>query len=112
MNKRAVGSEKEQIAAEYLKENGYEVLMCNYRCKLGEIDIVAKDGAYLVFVEVKYRKNLKMGSPLEAVNPAKQQKIRKVCEWYLMENRLNDVPIRFDVVGILGEEITLVKNAF
>lgn len=112
MNKRMVGSEQERIAAEYLKECGYEILECNYRCKLGEIDIVARDGAYLVFVEVKYRKNLKMGSPLEAVNTAKQQKIRKVCQWYLMEKRFNDVPIRFDVVGILEKEITLIKNAF
>lgn len=112
MNKRAVGSEKEQIAAEYLKDCGYEILECNYRCRLGEIDIVAKNGAYLVFVEVKYRKNLKMGSPLDAVNIAKQQKIRKVCQWYLMEKRFNDIPIRFDVVGILGNEITLIQNAF
>lgn len=112
MNKREVGSRQEGIAAEYLKKNHYEILECNYRCKLGEVDIIARDGKYLVFVEVKYRKNLKMGSPLEAVGSRKQNRIRRVCEWYLMEKRLLDIPVRFDVIGILGQEIVLVKNAF
>lgn len=112
MNKREIGSRQERIAAEHLKENNYEILEFNYRCKLGEADIIARDGKYLVFVEVKYRKNLKMGSPLEAVGVKKQNRIRKVCEWYLMEKGICDIPVRFDVVGILGEQITLIKNAF
>lgn len=112
MNTRKTGSEKESLAAGYLINNGYEVIECNYRCRLGEVDIIAKDGDYLVFAEVKYRKSLKMGSPFDAVGYQKQNRIRKVCQWYLMEKHLNDIPVRFDVVGILDQEITVIKNAF
>lgn len=112
MNKRETGARYEQIAAEYLKKCGYEIIMLNYRCKLGEIDIVAGEGDYLVFVEVKYRKSLVAGEPLEAIDFRKQAKIRKVCQCYLMEHKVYDKPIRFDAVGILGNEVTLIKDAF
>lgn len=112
MNKREVGTAYEQFAAAYLKELGYEIVEANYRCPVGEIDLVAKDGSYLVFVEVKYRKNLAAGSPFEAVNTKKQQTIRQVARWYLAERHGEDMPVRFDVAGILGEEITIVKDAF
>lgn len=112
MNKRKIGAAYEQFAAEYLRGLGYEIMKANYRCPLGEIDLVARDGAYLVFVEVKYRKSLKAGSPFDAVDKRKQQTIRRVAQWYLTENGFYDTPVRFDVAGILGEEITIIKNAF
>lgn len=112
MNKRKIGALYEQIASEYLKSMGYEMIQANYRCPSGEIDLIARDGAYLVFVEVKYRRSLRTGSPLEAVGVKKQQTIRRAAQWYLTENHLDDVPVRFDVAGILGEEITVIKNAF
>lgn len=111
-NKRAVGARYEKQACEYLEKQGYQILMCNYRCKCGEIDIIAKDGDYLVFCEVKYRKNGKKGNPLEAVTPAKQRTISRCAMTYMLSHGFAEVPCRFDVVGILDDEITLIKNAF
>ncbi len=112
-NKRAIGSHYEAKAAEFLKKQGYEILDCNYQDRYGEIDLVAKDGDYLVFVEVKYRSNLKNGYPEEAVTDKKQQKIRHGARYYLYRHDYSeDTPCRFDVVSILGEEIRLVCNAF
>ncbi len=113
MNQREVGTSYEQKAGVFLTKKGYQVLEYNYRCRIGEIDIIAKDGAYLVFVEVKYRKNAKKGYPIEAVGLRKQQKISMVASYYCMQKGMWDtVPCRFDVVAILGEEITLLQNAF
>ena len=80
MNKREKGTEYEAVAAKYLEGCGYEIISLNYRCRVGEIDIIAKDEEYLVFVEVKYRKNERMGSPFDAVDFRKQQKIIKVSQ--------------------------------
>ena len=70
-------------AAAYLKKKGYRILEANFRCRFGEIDLIARDGAYLVFIEVKYRSSLKDGDSLEAVNRRKQRKIIRVAEYYL-----------------------------
>ena len=75
MNRRKIGQEQEELAAKYLEEKGYEILERNYRIRTGEIDLIARDARYLVFIEVKYRKNLQMGDPLEAVDVRKQQRI-------------------------------------
>lgn len=111
-NRRAVGAEYERQAGVYLKRLGYELLEYNYRCKKGEIDIVARDGEYLVFCEVKYRSSLKKGYPLEAVNMKKQRILSQCAMYYLMQKGLADVSCRFDVISIAGREITLIKNAF
>ncbi len=112
MNNKEKGNEGEQRAAFYLKTHLYKIIQMNYRCRLGEIDIIAKKGSCLVFVEVKYRKNANMGQPYEAVNYQKQQRIKKVAAWYLMEKNLGDVECRFDVISILDSKITHFKNAF
>ena len=89
------------------------VIMRNYRSKKGEIDIVAQDGDYIVFVEVKYRKNDSYGYPEEAVDFKKQNRIRFTARQYLVHERLGvTVPVRFDVVAILGNEIKHIKDAF
>lgn len=112
-NRRQKGSSYERLAAEYLLEQGYEILEMNYRCKLGELDIVARDGAYLVFAEVKYRKNASKGLPEEAVNVKKQQIISRVAAYYCMKHGIGEtIPCRFDVVAFLGDGIHLIKNAF
>ena len=111
-NRRKIGSEYERLAGAYLEKHGYEILEYNVFSRAGEIDIVAKDGAYIVFVEVKYRNDDRYGQPLEAVSVSKQRTISKCALSYLKKHRLWDVPVRFDVVGILGNEITLIKNAF
>lgn len=113
INKRSIGSQFEQVAANYITEQGYLLLDKNFRCKVGEIDIIAKDHNYLVFVEVKYRKNICQGQPREAVDYFKQKKICSTALYYLMKKKISvDTPIRFDVVDILGNEINLIKNAF
>ena len=107
------GSRYEQLAARYLEQKGMDVLELNYRCRTGEIDIIARDGGYLVFVEVKYRRDDKMGNPKEAVDRKKQKKISMTASYYLMrECGRMDIPCRFDVAAVLGEQIEVVKNAF
>lgn len=112
LNKRELGTQKELLAMQYLRQQGMIILERNFRCRMGEIDLIARDGSYLVFVEVKYRTTNRYGSPLEAVNVRKQQTIRKVAQYYLLGRKQTDAPVRFDVVGICGEEITHIKNAF
>ena len=113
MNRRAEGSAHERQAAAYLEERGLKILEYNYRTARGEIDLIARDRDMLVFVEVKYRADASKGNPLEAVGPAKQERVRRTAAWYLMKKGISqEVPCRFDVVGILGKEIVLVADAF
>lgn len=85
----------------------------NYRCRNGEIDIIAKDGEYLVFCEVKYRRDLKYGEGLEAVDLKKQRKISMCALYYITEKGMDRMPVRFDVVSILGDgKVKVVKDAF
>lgn len=112
-NKRSEGMRYEEYAAACLEQQGYQILDRNYSCKLGEIDIVAKDGGYLVFVEVKYRSGLQGGMPEEAVDYRKQKKISQVALYYCMKHGYaEDTPCRFDVVAVLRKEVHLIKNAF
>ena len=111
-NNRSVGTTYEKVAGEYLQSLGYEILEYNYRCRQGEVDIVAWQGEYLVFVEVKYRRTDHMGQPLEAITFAKQKKICRCARQYLYQHRMADVAVRFDVVSILGDEICVIPNAF
>ena len=105
-----MGAAYEEKAAAYLKGRGYHILKKNYRCPLGEIDLIAEENGYLVFVEVNYRRTSRLGTGAEAVNANKQRRISGVARWYLMEHGM--CPCRFDVVAINGEEITLIRNAF
>ena len=111
-NKRRVGAEYEKVAGEYLKSCGYEILEYNFRCRAGEVDIIARDRGYLVFCEVKYRSGAAMGHPLEAVGFHKQQVISRCALWYLTLRQLTGALCRFDVVSIEGRDIILIKNAF
>ncbi|MDR3262719.1 MAG: YraN family protein [Clostridiales bacterium] len=112
MNTKYEGLHGEVAAAEYLKKNGFEILETNFASYYGEIDIVARDGKYLVFVEVKSRLSLKYGRPAEAVTPDKIKKIRKTAVFYAVKNNCTDKDMRFDVIEILRDEITHIKNAF
>ncbi len=115
MQKNTYGKTSEIIAANYLKEKGYKILATNYKNKIGEIDIIAKDKKTVVFVEVKARMTKAFGHPLEAVDERKQFKIRQVAQLFLMENKLTENSCRFDVVSILGYEdlkIEHIENAF
>ena len=113
MNKRKTGTFYEKQAARYLESRGYEILWHSYRCRFGEIALVARDGAYLVFVEVKYRSGRAMGEGSCAVDVRKQRRICSTAAWYLMEYHLPETtPCRFDVVSVDGEEISLIQDAF
>jgi putative endonuclease len=113
MNKREQGSHYETMAAEYLKNKGYEIILQNFFSKNGEIDIIAKDTDTLVFCEVKYRSNTRYGLPEEAVDYRKQDKIRKTAAYYLYRNNFPvETRVRFDVIAVLGEKITHIEDAF
>ena len=110
------GKEGEKIAAALLKKNGYRISEINFRCVLGEIDIIARDKGELVFIEVKTRKSGELGYPEQAVGIRKQKKMSQLALWYMQKNKINDADARFDVVAITmlpsGNEIRLIKNAF
>lgn len=110
-NRRKVGAAYERAAGDYLASHGYEILEYNYRCRQGEIDLVAKDGNYLVFCEVKYRRK-GAGDPLEAVDMRKRQRLCMSARHYLLTHHIEGTPCRFDVIGIQEEKITLIRNAF
>ena len=113
MNRRAEGSAHERQAAAYLEERGLKILEYNYRTARGEIDLIARDRDMLVFVEVKYRRDSRMGYPEEAVTPAKQRTIRQVAAAYLSERGGSGrLACRLDVVAVLGDEITWIPDAF
>jgi putative endonuclease len=113
---KELGRRGETLAVQYLKKNGYQLIQRNYICKMGEMDIIAKEKDTLVFVEVKARTSTAFGPPQLAVNPAKQRQLSKVALNFLKEKRIEDSKARFDVVAILlgegGDEIELIKDAF
>ena len=114
--KLSLGKLGEEKALSFLKKKGYRILAQNYRCRVGEIDIIARDGKIIAFVEVKTRTSLRYGSPFLAVDLRKQKKIARVAVSYLKEKRATRRICRFDVVGVTlfaeGEKIELIKDAF
>ncbi len=111
-----LGKAGENYACEELRRRGYVILARRYRTRHGEIDIVARDGDILVFVEVKTRSTDAFGAPLDAVTPLKQQKIAKMAADYLTRSQLSRVACRFDVVGVMigkgKTRVEVVINAF
>ncbi|MCI5167945.1 MAG: YraN family protein [Candidatus Electrothrix sp. GM3_4] len=111
--RKATGRSGEDLAAQHLEQQGYTILERNYRLRIGEIDIIARDKEYLVFIEVKTRRSRRIGNPFEAVDIRKQKKIVKIASAYLQGKEL---PVRFDVVAVyLNEQdvrIEVLKNAF
>ncbi len=97
---KKLGETGELLAANFLAEKGYSIIQRNFRCKAGEIDIIAGDGDYLVFVEVKTRRSLNYGSPVEAVDMRKQQQIYRTALFYLQQNSIDNQDIRFDIIAI------------
>jgi putative endonuclease len=121
-HKKDLGAKGEKFAVRYLKSKGYRILECNYRVRLGEIDIIAEQDKTLVFVEVKTRTDTLYGSPFESVTFKKQQQLSRVALEYLSTGEgLGNRPARFDVVGVRlngcnteykDAEIELLQNAF
>ena len=118
MEKREIGAWGEDIAAEHLRANGYTIIERNFSCRLGEVDIIAEGGGYLVFAEVKLRKDWRFAEAREFVDSKKQEKIIKTARYYLMKHD-TDLPVRFDVIEIYGApgsgekpQIGHIENAF
>ncbi len=114
--RQKLGQSGESLALQYLQKRGYKLLEKNYRNRIGEIDIIARDGDTLVFVEVKARRSERYGSPRLAITPHKQRKISQTALAYLKYTRQMDCRARFDVVfvksGGVRPEIELIQNAF
>ena len=114
--RKQFGLTGEALAERHLKQAGYRILERNYRTKLGEIDIIAKDRDTIVFIEVKTRRSEHYGSPKWAVTPKKQRKISMVALLYLKSTRQSQAKARFDVVSIgpmqENARIEIIKNAF
>jgi len=110
------GFEVERQAVVFLQEQGLRIHQTNFRCKLGEIDIIAYDVNTLVFVEVRHRQSQRFGSPAETITYYKQQKLIKTAQFYLQKQRLN-IPCRFDIIESVGRaggdhSMNWIKNAF
>ena len=113
MNTRKIGTAYEDLACQKLQESGMMILARNYRVRIGEIDIIAKDKNELVFAEVKYRKNQDFGGAEYAISAAKKQKIERVAQWFMNANGYPlDTFCRFDAVLIDGMQVEHIKNAW
>ncbi len=106
------GNGGEDLAVRYLQDKGYKILSRNFKTKLGEIDIIARENKTIVFVEVKTRKSDYFGLPREAVTASKQRKIRMVATQYLKLHGGLNQECRFDVIDILCGDITHLENCF
>jgi putative endonuclease len=115
-NNISSGKVSEDQASNFLESQGYRILVRNYKAQGSEIDIIAREKNTICFIEVKSRNSERFGSPLEAVTPAKQQKIARAAMFFLQKNRMQDLPCRFDVVAIVRqagkEEFFLIRDAF
>ncbi len=116
MDKIAIGKLTESLACKHLQSQGLVLKECNYRCKLGEIDLIMQDGNTLVFVEVRYRKSHHYGSAAESVNARKQGKLLLCAKHYLSAKKNHHQACRFDVISLNGplQAITIdwIPDAF
>jgi putative endonuclease len=111
------GRRGQEEAERFLTEKGLAILERNFRIHSGEIDLIARDGGYVAFVEVKYRGSLRYGYPREAVNYKKQQHIKRVALYYIAQRDLQNCDFRFDVVEVLRTadgrlQVEHIENAF
>jgi len=110
--RRARGIAGEDVAAAWYLSQGYEVVARNWRCRQGELDLIVRQGATVVFCEVKSRATTRFGTPAEAVTYDKRQRIRHLAARWIEDSRFRPAQIRFDVAAILGEELEVIEGAF
>lgn len=110
--RRALGASGEEAVASWYQERGYEVVVRNWRCREGELDLIVRDGRAFVFCEVKTRTTDAFGAPVEAVNRAKQERLRRLAARWLTEAPLRPREIRFDVASVMGDRIEVFEGAF
>ena len=112
IQRQQFGKKGEMDAVKHLKRNGYRIMEQNYRTRLGEIDIIAKEGKTIAFIEVKARKSSHFGNPKWAITPKKQRNMSMTALYYLKETHQSREKARFDVVTIQSDRIEIIKNAF
>ena len=112
MNTKILGNIGEILAKNYLKKKKFKILETNFKCKIGEIDIIASKNNIIVFVEVKFKSTKKFGLPREMVTLHKQNKIKLVASYYLQIKKLYNSICRFDVIEIFDKDINHIENAF
>jgi putative endonuclease len=108
----ALGAHGERLAERWYRSNGYEVVARNWRCDIGEVDLIAHRGRLLVIAEVKTRVSNRFGVPAEAVGIAKQRKLRRLASAWLATSRVRYDDVRFDVVAIIGNDVEVIPGAF
>lgn len=118
ISRQEIGRLGEIAAAEYLEKNGYDIIERNWRCRSGEIDLIAKKAKQYIFVEVRTRRrskydegkaSLSFGTPFESVDLRKQYQVRQVASVFLHQRKLRDVPLRFDVISVLLDQAKRAK---
>ena len=109
---RALGAQAEARAAQFLQRKGYRVLDRNWCCRGGEIDLVCEDGGTIVFVEVRARQDARHGTPGETVGSVKRRRLIRAAELWLVQAKRGDVPCRFDVLTLEGDNIEHFEDAF
>ena len=110
--RRALGAHGEELAARWYRERGYEVVDRNWRCREGEIDVVARRGRTVVVCEVKTRRSDAYGSPAAAVTAAKQRRLRRLALAWLDAHGAGGCALRFDVACVVGREVSVIESAF
>ncbi|HEY3247391.1 MAG TPA: YraN family protein [bacterium] len=118
MDRRVLGAAGEAAAVRLVQGRRYRILERNFRCRLGEIDLIAEDRGTIVFIEVKARAAAECGAPFEAISPHKQRRLARLATWYLARRRWLGRPCRFDAVAVMVdldgriERIELLRDAF
>ncbi len=113
INMRRLGIQKEQKVIDYLSSLGYQIIEHNFYCPYGEIDIIAKEGGYLVFIEVKFRSGTNKGYPVESISRTKRRHIANSSMFFLKQRHISfQTPCRYDIVVMLQDKIDVIQNAF
>lgn len=118
VNRRQLGLQAEEIASGYLERQGYQILERNVRSRLGEMDLIAREGQTLCFVEVRSRGNSRHGFPEESLTHRKRWRLIRLAQGYLKRHRISERPVRFDLVAILflqgslPPRVRLIRGAF
>jgi putative endonuclease len=108
----ALGARGERLATAWYVQHGYSVVARNWRCDIGEIDLIATRGREVVIAEVKTRVNTRFGVPAEAVGFAKQRKLRRLAAVWLAGSAAHYDAVRFDVVSVIGNDVEVIAGAF
>jgi putative endonuclease len=104
LTRKQLGALGESASADYLQQNGLSILERNWRCRSGEIDLIADEGDHLVFIEVRTRSSeARFGTPKESVDARKQRQVAETAQYYLLQKRQHDRQVRFDVISVMTD---------